>query len=259
MPSPFPGMDPYLEHPSLWPNLHDSLIIALRDALQAELRPRYWVAVEEWVYVAETTLRAGRPDMAVAEADSFPPPARTGGGTATLPRTVDVVLPVPETVRETYLEIREPTGRREVITVVEVLSPTNKRYDREAYLAKRTRVLGTRASLVELYQLRAGARMPAESWSADLDYGILVARGRDRPRGELIGFSVRDPVPAFPVPLRESEEEPQLSLGELLAQVYDRGAFDLVIDYAGPPDPPLTGADALWADDLLSSKGLRAA
>ncbi len=53
VPPPFPGMDPYLEHPALWQGIHNRLIADLDDELAPRLRPRYFIAVEERVYVAE--------------------------------------------------------------------------------------------------------------------------------------------------------------------------------------------------------------
>ena len=41
MPGPFPGMDPYLEHPARWPGVHDGLIVAMRAELNAILLPNY--------------------------------------------------------------------------------------------------------------------------------------------------------------------------------------------------------------------------
>jgi hypothetical protein len=41
MPSPFPGMDPYLERPSLWSDFHATLLVAIRAALNTALPPRY--------------------------------------------------------------------------------------------------------------------------------------------------------------------------------------------------------------------------
>ena len=49
--SPFPGMDPYLEDPGSWPDLHHRLISAASDQLNAQLRPRYLARIEERVYV----------------------------------------------------------------------------------------------------------------------------------------------------------------------------------------------------------------
>ena len=75
MSTPFPGMDPYLERASLWPNVHNSLIVALRDDLAPRLRPRYYVAVEERTVrlTPEDLAFTVRPDVAVAEPSSKQP------------------------------------------------------------------------------------------------------------------------------------------------------------------------------------------
>src|SRR5512132_3334772 len=67
VPPPFPGMDPYLEHPALWPGVHNGLIAALPLSLAPQLRPRYYVAIEERLYITEPDQRVfvGRPDLAV--------------------------------------------------------------------------------------------------------------------------------------------------------------------------------------------------
>jgi len=53
MPSPFPGMDPYLEELSQWPGVHQRLITYMADAMQPRIRPRYHVLIGERVYIAE--------------------------------------------------------------------------------------------------------------------------------------------------------------------------------------------------------------
>src|SRR5262245_64284733 len=124
LPPPFPGMDPYLEHPTLWPGVHNGLIAALQLALAPQLRPRYYIAIEERVYVTEPDQRAfiGRPDLAVVghpEAGSTLQPAPTA------PSVLTVRVPLPAEVRETYLEVRE-TGTHHVVTVLELVPPTNE-------------------------------------------------------------------------------------------------------------------------------------
>ena len=131
MPTPFPGMDPYLEQPVLWPDMHNGLIAELRNALAPQLRPRYYVALEERTYLAEPTGLAfvSRPDVTVVGSPT-PATSRTSPdeasslGVATL-EPVIVELPIPESVRETYLEVRLAQTHA-VIAVLELLSlPTN--------------------------------------------------------------------------------------------------------------------------------------
>ena len=160
MPSPFPGMDPFLEHPDLWPDVHNALIAAMRDVLAPALRPRYYVAIEERAYLEDSSelVLVGRPDFAVVGAGG-----EAGGTTEPVrgARVVEVDLPVAFPVRGTYLEVRGVAGG-DVVTVIEILSPGNKRpgTGRRLYLDKRATVLATRTSLVEVDMLRAGERMP---------------------------------------------------------------------------------------------------
>ncbi len=123
MPSPFPGMNPYLEHPTPGPGVHNGLIAALQLSLAPQLRPRYYVALEERLYITEPDLRVlvGRPDLAVvgqpaAETGLKPSPSASS--------MLTVQVPLPDEVRETYLEVRE-TGTDYVRTVL--IPPTNKR------------------------------------------------------------------------------------------------------------------------------------
>jgi len=253
MPSPFPGMDPYLEHPDIWPDVHNRLIAAIGDALGPVLRPRYYVALEERVYIEEPPeqILAGRPDLTVVARS--PGPERPSAGSAPVVAVVEVQ--VPDRVRETYLEVRG-VDERDVVTVIEVLSPTNKRSGegRRLYLDKRRTVFGTLTSLVEIDLLRSGERMPVGGARPDCDYSILVSRSWRRPSAHLVPFGVRDRVPAFPVPLRREEEEPPVDLGVLLASLYDRAGYDLRVRYDRPAQPPLRPEDAAWANALFPKR-----
>ena len=259
MPSPFPGVDPYLERPSLWPDVHFSLIIALRDALSPVVGPKYYIAVEERVYFIEPEARwyVGRPDVAIA---GEPEPADSAGVmiTARVPtaRTVEVPMPEPEHARLIYLEVREPPGD-EVITTLEVLSHVKKRAGpgRCQYQDKRLEVLSSFMNLVEIDLLRAYPPMemrPIDGGEPS-DYRILVSRADQRPRAVLFAFSVREPIPIFPLPLRPDEPEPQVDLKLLLEGIYERAGYGRRVDYRKPPDPRLTEADAEWAGAILSA------
>lgn len=257
MPPPFPGMDPYLEHPALWPGVHNGLIAALQLSLAPQLRPRYYVAIEERLYITEPDQRVfvGRPDLAVigqpaAEIALKPTPSASS--------VLTVQVPVPDEVRETYLEVRE-THTDYVLTVLEILSPTNKRpgRGRRLYEDKRMEVLGSRTHLVEIDLLRAGEPMPIMGDGRASAYRILVSRGDRRPNAILYTFEVHQPTLPFSLPLKPNDEEPTVDLGQILHDLYDRASYDLRLDYKGDPDPPLPTADAVGADELLSQKGLR--
>jgi Uma2 family endonuclease len=154
VPPPFPGMDPYLEHPTLWPGVHNGLIAALQLSLAPQLRPRYYVAIAERLYITEPDQRVfvGRPDLAVIGL-----PVAEKALTASASSVLTVQVPVPDEVRETYLEVRE-TRTDFVLTVLEILSPTNKRLGRgrRLYEDKRMEVLASRTHLVEIDLIRAG-------------------------------------------------------------------------------------------------------
>ncbi len=260
MPSPFPGMDPYLEHPDLWVGLHNQLIVAIAQSLNAQLRPRYWVSVEGRTYVTtpDATDFLGRPDAMVLPKPLHEPSPAYDSAIAIQPRVVE--LPMPDEITETFLRVRQLPSR-EIVTVIEVLSPTNKRHGegRRMYEEKREQTLRSRTHLVEIDLLRAGQPMLFRGNGHDSHYRILISRAHRRPRAELYAFSVRDPIPAFRLPLLPGDAEPLLDLGALAHRVYDQGGFDLEINYQDAPVPPLEGEDAAWADQLLRERGLRSA
>jgi len=255
MPTPFPGMDPYLEHPALWPDVHNSLIAAIRDEMAARVAPRYYIGLEQRAFLVlpDDLVPVGRPDLAVISRHPARPradPAQAEGGAAVL----DVDVPVTEEIRETFLELREvATGR--LVTVIEVLSPTNKlnARGRDEYEQKRQQIFDTRTNLVEIDLLRAGEPLPVIGEPVRSDYRILVSRGARRPRAKLYAFGLRQPIPAFPLPLLPGEPEPPVDLNAVLHALYDRARFDLRLDYARPPVPPLDEADAAWARGLLGA------
>jgi hypothetical protein len=252
MRSPFPGMDPYLEHPALWPDFHNSLLAAIRDDLSPVLRPRYYVAVEERIYhfTPDDLLFIGIPDLSVVQRQDSPRPGpQAGAETAVL----EVEVPLAGEVRDTFLEVREAvTGN--VVTVLELLSPANKlhRKGREDYEAKRQEYFTCRTSLVEVDLLRAGEPMPLVRKPPRSDYRILVSRGYRRPRAHLYRFGVRQPIPAFPLPLLRDDPEPQVDLNAILHALYERASYDLRLDYTKPPAPPLGAEDADWARGLAA-------
>jgi hypothetical protein len=262
-------MDPYLERPSGWQGFHNLLIANLAQATGPRLRPRYFVAAEVRVYVEEATEALGQPDATVYEARQErqrngssirESSASRGAGPIVLTATV----PVPDEIQETYLEVRE-VGSRRVVTLIELLSPGNKRAGRgrQQYLAKRGRTLETDANLVEIDLLRAGERMPASlrDWPADTpppgDYRILVARGNERPVATIHTFTVHDPIPTFRLPLTPRDDEPEVDLRQLIDALYDTMSYDLRIDYRQDPVPPLQADAAAWADALLRAAKLR--
>ena len=258
MPTSFPGMDPYLERPGFWEEVHTRLIVAIADNLSPAVMPRYRVGVERRTYltVAEPPSRdisVGKPDVLVIE-------PRGNGGLALAPSPVAVAspqvanLPMPEEIIERYLTVREVASNK-VITVIEILSPSNKLpgVGRDQYERKRLQVLGSQTNLVEIDLLRVGEPLPMWVRDGDVisDYRIVISRSLQRPRADVYLFGVREPIPNFPIPLRPGENEPVLPLNQILHELYDRAGYDLAIDYSHPADPPLAEADTAWAENLL--------
>ena len=257
MQSPFPGMDPHLEHPALWPDVHNRLIAALADDLSPRVAPRYYVGLERRTYLlkADDLVFVGRPDLAVAPAADATVLAPQPATTSTLVLEVDV--PMQDEVSETFLEIHEvKTGK--LVTIVELLSPVNKlhRQGREEYERKRGYVFRSWTNLVEIDLLRAGVPMPVIGAQVRSDYRILVSRGSQRPRAALIAFALRQPIPAFTLPLLQGDAEPEVAPNRILHDLYRRARFDLRLDYTQPPIPPLSEADKGWARALIERTGL---
>jgi Protein of unknown function (DUF4058) len=253
-------MDPWLEHPDLSPDLHNSLITSIRDDLASRVAPRYFVGVEQHTYLTSAAgdLAVIGPDVLIGRTASrrrIPRPdrpARSGVGVVEL----DVEVPVEVQVEEWYLEVRAAkTGR--LFTVIEVLSPTNKAAGdgRKEYLRKRKRILKTRTSLVEIDLLRGGRPMPVMTGQpVEGAYRILVSRGASRPRAKLYAFGVRQPIPPIPIPLLPKDPEPSLELNAVLHALYERARFDLRLDYTKPPVPPLGEEGAAWARGIVAGR-----
>src|SRR5262245_31589334 len=134
---PFPGMDPWLEHPALWPDVHDRILAAICDELTPLVVPRYYVGLGRRTYLLqpEDLIFIGLPDVAVGSR-SPPPAERAPAGQAV--GVVDVEVALSDEVKENYLEIREvETGT--LVTAIELLSQANKlhREHRADYERKR--------------------------------------------------------------------------------------------------------------------------
>lgn len=260
MPSPFPGINPYLEQPAFWSSFHTRLMVAIADTVAPQLPPNYYIEVETRTYQdqeepKETLL--GIPEAAVLAArsiDQLRPLQVESGATLTQKQPRPILLPQPTTVKERYLEVRE-VGTDTVITVIEVLSPKNKQKGkgRTAYENKRRRVLGSLSNLVEIDLLRAGVPMTMIGEVQPSDYRLIVSRSSQRPQADLYDFDLREPIPSVPLPLRPEDEEPWVELQTIVQGVCDRAGYDDRIDYGQPVPPPrLSEADQQWVDELLA-------
>jgi hypothetical protein len=253
-------MDPWLEHPAIWQDVHNSLITAIRDDLAPRLAPKYYVGVEQRVYAtAGDLVFVGRPDLTVGRpgaVDAAFEPADAAGAAAL--GVLDVEVPIDDTLEEWFLEIHDVEVGT-LVTALEILSPANKVHaeGREEYLEKRAEVLRARTNFVEVDLLRAGEPMPLRRKPIPTHYRVLVSRRATRPRAKLFVFNVRQPIPPIPIPLLPGDVEPELDLGSILHALYDRARFDLRLDYGKPPIPPLGEGDAEWARTIVGGMARR--
>jgi hypothetical protein len=274
-------MDPYLEDPALWLGIHTWLLVEIANVLGPLLRPQYYVSVEQRFYIASSDSHESPEADPYAVADVLvsrqgrrnPDHDGRNGVSGGAARTsaaqrhsaaLTVELPAASRVRQRYLEVRRAAAH-DVVTVIELLSPTNKRPGdgRTEYETKRNAVLDSEAHFVEIDLLRAGEPLPLSYRGERLTrdraghYRVLVSRAEARPFADLLIASLRDPLPAMPIPLQPGEDEPEVDIKSVINTVYDRGSYDLRIDYRTDPVPPLSPEDAAWADRLLREKGLR--
>lgn len=255
MSSPFPGMDPYLEHPSYWLDFHSRLINAWCEAIADELPPDYEASLGERVYLVEHEPEArklGHPDLAVTHGENGgTSPSSSAAAVATL-EPVTIPLLVLDGPREAYIQILHQPDRS-LVTVLELLSPANKEAPgRTEYLAKRRALLYQKVHLVELDLLRGGQRLPLQEPLPPADCYYLLSRGDQRPDCQVYFWPLRQPLPTLPVPLRDPDPDLMIDLAAVFTMAYDRGRFGRRLNYQKPPELPLRGADQRWAAGVLS-------
>ncbi len=253
MPSPFPGMDPYLEG-YLWADVHNALASKMRQQLTPQLRPRYTARLE--IYLVEDPTPEAEvgilyPDIEVLQRrdEIAPLPQRSGIATTPAPITLPVLEPVE--VRIPSIEIRD-TANNTLVTSIEILSPVNKREPGlSQYRQKRQKLYQSGVHLIELDLLRRGTRAYQHPRLADSSYVITLMRGQSR-SADFWTLALCDRLPILPVPLRSPDPDVALDLSTALQEIYDEAAYDLSINYQElPPPPALSTADALFLDSVL--------
>ena len=255
MASPFPGMDPFIEG-QRWSDFHTRFITMLSEWLTLQVRPRYVVEIEEHVYLVredEISDRWIEPDVSVVETASEPAVRLPGSAGATVTITPALhTVPVPKRYRQKYLTLRDRQWRN-VVTVIELLSPWNKKHGdgRDEYLVKRSNVFHTPANLVELDLLRGGQRLPTREPLEPADFYAFVCRRERLPQVEVYVWTLRQPLPTIPVPLAEEEPDATLDLQGAFTTTYDRAGYDYGLDYRQPVEPPLERSAAEWVRSIL--------
>lgn len=260
MPSPFPGMDPYLE--AHWLDVHTKMVTYAADALNNRLPDDLIARTEERVAIESGAGTASifGPDVRVFEGIGLPPPKGSSASVAELApyRLIALVEPI----TERFIEIIDTGGER-LVTIIEFVSPTNKRgKGLEAFVQKRDEMLSGGINVVEIDLTRTGNWVellrphvcPPAALSA---YRAVIRVGGKSNAAYLHPFPLREPLPTIKIPLRHGENPAELPLGALLQQAYDNGRYGRTLDYKQSPTPPLEGEDAQWADQLLRGAGRR--
>jgi hypothetical protein len=251
-------MDPYLEG-SLWMTVHTQLSAEIARQLAPKLRPKYLaLTTERFVYEEPDSVAVATssvyPDVGIAESgqrESIGMPATV----AKPPLRVTTLMPVP--IPHVTVEIRD-TANRQLVTAIELLSPTNKRGEgRAEYLAKRRRILLSTAHLMEIDLLRQGQRPPMREALPDAPYFIFLSRAENRPITDVFPITLADSLPIVPVPLLAADPDVPLDLQAALGNIYDLLGYDLAIDYSQPAEVPLPPELQTWADGILRAARLR--
>jgi hypothetical protein len=244
-------MDPFLEGQK-WHDFHTSTLYVTRRLLTALLKPRYTVDIEESVYLQDEfddDLRF--PDISITEHDldvSLP----SSGGLAVAIEPVVYTVPKLRRARQRHLAVYSVDTRR-LVTVMEVLSPTNKSSGYHDYLAKRDEIFADAVHLVELDLLRRGRRLPTVEQLHAADYYAFVSRHPQLPKVEVYGWTLREPLPSIPIPLKSGDPDVVLDLQTVLNTVYDESGYDASVDYEQAVVPALTPADAKWVQETLAA------
>ncbi len=251
-------MDPWLENPVFWPSVHHDLITDLAREISSKTAPRYVAKYGIRVVVEAAQERPIGPDVVVYRQSRRP--IEGARGVSIDPAVMIEIEPLE--LEQAYIEIRlgGPTGR--IVTVIEVLSPTNKvpgSDGHKKYVQKQREVLRSDVHLVEIDLLRAGAHtisVPIERLRphGPYDYLVAIRRARQRSHAEIYPIPLRDRLPRIPIPLMEGDADQAVDLQTLVEGVYEAGSYRVALDYGKPPVPPLSPEDSTWAKALTQSK-----
>jgi uncharacterized protein DUF4058 len=258
MPSPFPGMDPYLEG-SFWTVFHTNFVGEIARYLAPIIRPRY-LALSNERFVLEIPEDVEVDVSGPCSDVSAAPPRRVGcGAGAALAASSPIQLKtvILKKVPHVSLEILD-AAEQQLVTSIEILSPRNKRGEgRAAYLENRGRVLMSSTRLIEIDLLRQGQRLPMRKPLPAAPYFVFVGRREKRPVVEVWPVTLASTLPVIAVPLLPGDPDVPLDLQRVFTATYDAYCYDLALKYAKPAEVPLEGEDKTPADQLLRSAGLR--
>jgi len=250
MSMPFPGMDPYLEHPVLWESVHARLIPCLANQLQPRLDPRYVASIEERVFIE-------RPQRRIPDIWIWVQKIQEGGVAVAEQTETDtaVVVEVDEIeVHQKRIEILDMYNNMKLVGVIEVVSPTNKLVGPGgvSYQEKQQEILGRDCHFIEIDLLRHGEHVASvPDWRTrdyqPYHYLVCVSRWPARKRFELCPRKVEQNLPRIKVPLAAPDPDVPLDIQAALEQVYLDGRYLKRLQYDEPCEPPLSTEEQTWA------------
>ena len=262
MPSPFPGMDPYIEHPEVWSDFHGDLAAEIRAELNKVIQPRYVARLVPRVTYEIVEIekpRSVRPVVGVWGPRSGSEGERGGQSAVLSPAPIENLITMELPLRLFTVGVVE-AGTLELVTSIEILSPVNKQPGREArgeYLRKRRALLRSQAHFIEIDLLREGRRPPLERPVPVAPYYVVLSRVERRPYVDVWPIQLFEKLPPIPVPLVEPDPDVALDLGAVVAAVYERGGYATLIDYSQQQPPPLSEAESAWLDEHLRAQKAR--
>lgn len=268
MPSPFPGMDPYLEG-EMWQEFHETLANAIRAQLVSRL-PSDYVALLAKRYVLDRPSlgifgmpreRVFYPDVHVVTRPGVPPMPAVSPSPAGVAITEPVVeIPSFEEVPLLSVEIRDVANRK-LVTMIEILSPVNKYgWGAKEYNDRRLELFQTDVHLLEIDLLRGGIRISLWREPPPAHYYVYLSRVQRRPNTQVWPVHLRQPLPVVPVPLLPPDADVPLDLQAAVNACFALVGYERLLDYAGPPPPPdLSEEDAAWVNETLRAAGWRSA
>ncbi len=262
MKCPFPGMDPYIESPAIWPDFHQRFLTYLCDAIADRLPDRYDARLETQLRVVEAppiAVGTYRPDISVTRATEWGPESSATSSVAILEPTSDVELdqPILEEVRDARINIhRWPES--ELITAIELLSPWNKAPGdgMSDFVRKRRALLMSPINWVEIDLLLGGTRTLLGPSGPPVDYQVVISRAAARRRVETFSWRLRDPLPVVPIPLRPPHSSIPISLADVFSYAYERGRIERALRTlpSGPPPNVANADDRVWAEQLAANR-----
>jgi len=244
MKSPFPGMDPFIEAFDLWGDFHDKLIGDLERELSERVPQRYVVRLNARSYITvddkEQVEFSMLPDIGVKRRKGrkakhkSQSPRSSPGATLMLENPVAMLSPLEVEQRERFIEIYDIRSERHLVTGIEVLSPSNKRYGSagwDEYGRSRRAFLNGAANFVEIDLLRGGRRMPMREPWPESPYYVLVSRKDEVPRCHVWPAHSLQALPRIPIPLEKEDADVEIDLQPMVDAIYERARYAVDINY----------------------------